>query len=357
MNSRLYAIDLVRVIAVFFVIYSHFVSVAVGATSLPDIINSTMPLPILDRESWDAWKVDIFLIKIFSTEAGRLGVTLFFMVTGYLMPLMMDRYTRKEFLINRFFRIFPVLLVSLILIAAFVYFSQGITFGLASYLGSFTLTYPFLGVVPILGVLWTLVIEVLFYLVTAFMGKTTFNKLVLLQVSILLCIVVSIKFPEFYYLRVVAYNLKFILMISIGSALYLTEKENNYILYLLSSFVMAYVGFYLYKTAFNDTSTYNNIGTFLIALFVLVVSVYGGKLITSMPKSVSFFADLVYPLYLVHVPFCLGAMVLLRDYIVSPYWLCFCAFAITIIISYLLHRFLELYGIALGKRLIKYNRV
>lgn len=357
MKSRLYAIDLVRLIAVLFVVYAHLVCVGSFETSLSTVIRSTETLPILNHELWNLWKIDIFLFDVFSIQAATFGVTLFFVVTGYLMPTMMERYTRKEFLINRFFRIFPVLFTSLVLIAIFLYFSQNIIFGLESYLASITLTYPFLGIIPIVGVLWTLVIEVLFYLVTALMGKTTFKKLLLLQVSILIFIVIAIKFSEFYYLRVLAYNLKFVLMISIGSAVYLIEKEGTYIdkfIYLFSSFVIAYVGFYLYKVAFNDTSTYNNLGTFIISLFVLIMAVYWGKIITSVPKFILFFSDLVYPIYLIHVPLGLGVMVLLRDYIASPYWLCFCAFGITILISYLLHRYVEIYGGYFGKKIIKY---
>lgn len=359
MKSRLYAIDLVRVFAVLLVVYAHLVCVGSFEMSLPIIVNSEETLPILNHKLWDFWKIDIFLFDVFSIQAATFGVTLFFMVTGYLMPIMMERYTRKEFLINRFFRIFPVLIASLILIALFLYFTQGITFGVTSYLSSFTLTYPFFGIIPILGVLWTLVIEVLFYFITALMGRATFQKLILVQVSILCCIILSIKFSEFYYLRILAYNLKFILMIHMGTAIYLIEKEGTYIdkfIYLFSSFTIAYIGFFIYKTAFNDTSTYNNLGTFLIALFVLIMAVYGGKIITSMPKMVLLLADLVYPIYLIHVPFGLGGMVLLRGYVTSPYLLFFYALSITILISYFLHKFLELYGIALGKKLIKYNR-
>ncbi len=74
--------------------------------------------------------------------------------------------------------------------------------------------------------------------------------------------------------------------------------------------------------AFNDTSTYNNLGTFIISLFVLIMAVYWGENNYFCTEIHIIFADLVYPIYLIHVPLGLGVMVLLRDYIASPYWFC-----------------------------------
>ena len=163
MQNRLAYLDVLRLLSVVLVIFGHYVMVGGGATEIPGIISDSFPLPLYDQTNWQLWKFEIFMIEKFSTQASILGVTLFFIVTGYLMPMMLDRYTRRNFLVNRFFRIFPVLFVATIVLGTFVGATQGIIFSIPSYIASWTLTYLLVGVVPIAGVLWTLVIEVLFY--------------------------------------------------------------------------------------------------------------------------------------------------------------------------------------------------
>ncbi|MDK2084129.1 acyltransferase family protein [Aliarcobacter butzleri] len=287
MKHRFLTVDLLRILAVVLVVYAHFVSVGGGATSLPDVVNSTTSLPIYNSQDWSMWKFEIFLINVFSTQTGILGVSLFFIVTGYLMPFMMDRYTRKEFLINRLFRIVPVLIISMLIIGLFVYVTQGISYSLKSYIGSFTLSYLVIGVVPIVGVLWTLVVEVIFYFITSVIGKFNFEKIILFQIIGLSIIILSTKYQDIYYLKLLATNIRYILMIFIGSAIYIAQKNENLLfsfIYVLSSVIIAYIGFYLYKLNFNDISTYNNIGTFILATSLMLLAVWGGGIYSSFTK-------------------------------------------------------------------------
>lgn len=356
MNNRFLAIDLVRILAVMLVVYAHFVSVGGGATSIPDVISSSTMLPIFNSQDWILWTFDSFLINIFSTQSGILGVSIFFIVTGYLMPFMMDRYTRVQFLINRLFRIMPVLIMSMLIIGLFVYITEDISYNLKSYIGSFTLSYLIIGAIPIVGVLWTLVVEVFFYFISSILGKFTFEKIILVQVICLFIIVLSTKYQDEYYLKLLATNLRYILMIFIGSSIYLAQKNENLlskIIYIVSSIVIAYVGFYVYKLTFNDISTYNNIGTFFLATSIMFLAIWGGKFIKTLPKSLVWFSELVYPIYLMHVPIGLGMMVVLRDYFTSPYLLTSISFIIVLMVSYLLHRYIEVIGINFGKKIIK----
>jgi len=138
-------LDILRVTAVILVMFGHFVSVGSFAKIIPLIINEKQTLlPLIDNTNWNLWKVEIFIINYFSTQTAILGVSIFFIITGYLMAVMMERYSRSEFLVNRFFRIFPTLIFSTIFLSVFVYFTQSITFEIASYLASWTLTYQYL---------------------------------------------------------------------------------------------------------------------------------------------------------------------------------------------------------------------
>jgi peptidoglycan/LPS O-acetylase OafA/YrhL len=106
-------------------------------------------LPIFDGPGFWGTRIEMFIGGFMNSQAGVLGVSLFFIVTGYLMPMMLERYSRLEFLANRFFRIVPALAAALAVVGLFSYVAFGLTFTPNTYLGSLTLTYLFVGVVPV----------------------------------------------------------------------------------------------------------------------------------------------------------------------------------------------------------------
>ncbi|MBQ4132426.1 MAG: acyltransferase family protein, partial [Desulfovibrionaceae bacterium] len=128
LRHNLIWLDLVRVLSILLVINAHFCSVGGFASKIPNAVGEGAPLPLLDGLNLWYCHLDWYLIRFFSTQSGILGVALFFMVTGYLMPVMMERYSRTDFLINRLFRIFPLLPASTLSIGLFLFFTQGITF-------------------------------------------------------------------------------------------------------------------------------------------------------------------------------------------------------------------------------------
>ncbi|ROL80497.1 hypothetical protein BLX41_07110 [Pseudomonas protegens] len=354
MQSRFAYLDILRVIAVALVMFGHYVSVGGGATSIPGIINDQYPLPLFDQTSWSLWKFEIFMIESFSTQTAILGVTLFFIITGYLMPMMLERYTRSDFLVNRFFRIFPVLFVALGIIGLFVWMAQGLVFGVSSYISSFTLTYLVVGAFPITGVLWTLVIEVLFYMCAAVIGRFSVYKLFVFQALILGVVIISVKIPDSYYLTLVASQVKYMMLICIGSAVYLAEKETswqNKFSLVFGALVLAYLAFQFYKVGHEDVSTYNNLGTQVLALgmFLFFGLISRFDILHKLPRPIYWMADLVYPIYLLHAAIGLGTMALVRSFTNSPYVMLVAAIAAAISASWLLHRYVEVPGISLGR--------
>lgn len=358
MEHRLAYLDVLRLLAVVSVMFGHYVLVGGGATVIPRIINPDFSLPLIDGTKWQLWKFEIFMIETFSTQSAILGVTLFFLVTGYLMPLMTERYSRKGFLVNRFFRIFPVLFVAMIVFGVFVWATQGIKFGVSSYLASWTLTYLIFGVVPVAGVLWTLVIEVLFYACAGLVGKFSLHKLFLLQAILLAIILASTKFTSAYFLMLAAIQAKYLLVITVGSAIFLAEKEvevNRKISLVFGSFVLAYLGFQLYKIGHEDVSTYNNLGTHLLALFLFLSFYWAGRfgIFHKLPSVLYWLADLAYPIYFLHTAIGLGSMALVRSFSSNPFVMLAVAIVSSIILSWLLHKFVELPSVARGRDLVR----
>lgn len=355
MISRLAYLDLLRIVSVVLVMWGHFVSVGGGAQVIPGIINPDFtPLPLIDQTQWRAYLPEVFLIETFGTQSAILGVSLFFLITGYLMPMMCARYNRRQFLLNRFFRIFPTLTAAVAILGIFLYLTQGITFNAESYLASITLTYPWLGIVPITGVLWTLVIEVIFYLIVFLVGKFTLHRLIFIQAILLLTIFVGVVYREHYYLWLAGYQSRFLLFITIGSAVYLAEKEEatfTKFATLLPSIILSYVGFQLFKLGKVDASTYENLGTHLLAASIFLGFYHlGPVLLKRLPNMVATLADLVYPFYLIHTAIGLVTMALVREHINQPYLILLSAVLASLLASWVLHQSVEKPAISFGRR-------
>lgn len=355
MNNRFIYLDILRLLSLMLVMFGHYVLVAGGALDIPLVMNPNLTLlPIIDNSRWDLWKLEVFLVEYFSTQTAILCVSLFFIITGYLMPAMLERYNRLEFLINRLFRIFPTLIVATLLVSIVVAICQDIHFPVSSYLASWTLSYLLVGTLPIMGVLWTLIVEVIFYLLACLVGRFSFYKLLLLQTFLLIIILLSAKGIGGYYMMLFAMQSKYLLMITIGSALFLAEKEldiKNKISLILSAIILSYVGFQLFKAAHADDSTYNNIGTHLLAvgIFLAVKILQKYLSFNKSPKIVFFFSELVYPIYLIHVAVGLCTMVIIRNITLNPYIMLLSAVLVSLMCSYLLHIVVERPSIRIGR--------
>jgi peptidoglycan/LPS O-acetylase OafA/YrhL len=118
-------------------------------------------------------------------DLGKVFLILFFLTSGFVIPFSIKgkgANALKSFGISRFFRLYPVYWVSAIL--GFVLYG---TFTYTDLLFNLTMFQQFFGVENIIGLYWTLQIELIFYFLVAltFMGNRLFNKKFLFQVSVL----------------------------------------------------------------------------------------------------------------------------------------------------------------------------
>lgn len=357
LSHNLAWLDIVRILSIFLVIYGHFASVGGFAPSIPGIISPNVQLPLMNGPAHAFLNFDIFLITTFSAQSAILGVALFFMVTGYLMPVMMEKYSRKNFLINRFFRIFPLLIASTLIVGAYLWMTQGIEYSLSSYIASWSLTYVLFGVIPVMGVLWTLVIEVIFYMISAAIGKFSVFKLILLQAALLICVLLGVSNSGYYY-GVLGKNAVFILYITIGVSFFLAEREEkrvNKMALILNSVVISYLGFQFYKKNLGSIGTYENLGTHLLAvgIFLALMVLDKMKFFARIPKFVTWLSDLVYPMYLFHTALGLATMAVARSYFDNYIFMLCCAISITMLAAWIAHVAVEKPFIGLGRRFTK----
>lgn len=110
-------------------------------------------------------------------DFGRYGVFVFFLVSGYIVPVSLERRgSVRQFWIGRFFRLYPAWCVSVALALALG--AAGLSYGLpaalgdrpwASALAHMTMLQDLLGVPNVVNVFWTLSYEMVFYLLVTAM--------------------------------------------------------------------------------------------------------------------------------------------------------------------------------------------
>lgn len=105
----------------------------------------------------------------FYLDLGRIGVGAFFLVSGYVIPFSITKNsTLRSFWIGRLFRLWPAYIVSILLALLWnVEDSRSLSAGAIAL--NFTMLQQFFGAKNILGVFWTLQIELIFYFIISVM--------------------------------------------------------------------------------------------------------------------------------------------------------------------------------------------
>jgi len=149
-SQRLGYVDAIRGIAAILVIYFH-----VGVDSL--------------REgSLGAFETYAFTIWTQWLDLGKIAVTMFFAVSGFVVPYSLLRSRTspvRDFIVGRFFRLYPAYWMS-IPFGILAYNSLHPTpIDIVTVLGNITMFQQFIGIENIIGVYWTLQIELIFYFI------------------------------------------------------------------------------------------------------------------------------------------------------------------------------------------------
>lgn len=106
-------------------------------------------------------------------DTGKMGVALLFLIAGYLTSASKMKRNVNQFVINRFFRLYPLYWVSIILVGIFFTFDG---YGLDTILANVTMLQIFFRKEDLIGVFWTLPIELIFYVGGVLFEKYMWNK-------------------------------------------------------------------------------------------------------------------------------------------------------------------------------------
>lgn len=307
-NQRIEFANSLRGVAALIVLVGHYVLVfhALGAAFPPFESSGVAPYPEL------AW---LFSQEPLATlNLGPLGVAIFFLISGLVMPISVRRYQALSFgwvgfVVARFFRIWPTYFAGLMVTAGAFWLASKATgtpfyLPLERILTNATLFRDWLGGPQIDGVVWTLEVETKFYLfILLFWLAVARASLVPLAAIAALAIAVS-EYPASYDLTLSGASIDgflvaipYMVFMSIGVAFnyHLRGQISAAMLGAISVAmfsVFLYVGF---KQGYHHTTlvTYGAALGFFATLYFYFPNWTGGRV-------VQFFARISFPLYASH---------------------------------------------------------
>jgi peptidoglycan/LPS O-acetylase OafA/YrhL len=160
-NDRFAFIQILRGLAALIVVWSHL-----SGFWLEEHHTTSVP-----QQLWQEWIIVPF--HIFQ-NGGLLGVVVFFLVSGYIITHTSLRESRRSFAIKRFLRIAPPLILATLVSWLLLFLATATNTKLIGvnggsvwhWLSAFVLLDGFTPAGRATNVTWTLVIEVIFYLIT-----------------------------------------------------------------------------------------------------------------------------------------------------------------------------------------------
>lgn len=179
-----------KIFALLLVAYVHFVWVATNYTTL----NGFRPLtvPMLPPDTHNLWRIEDFFLRHFGIDSG-LGVVLFFFAAGYMIPHMQAKYNQiytspsigggqilPHLLFARLKKFYPTLFVCCIIGAVVDYFSSGLVYTAADYIGTVLLVGKLIPITVTMGVTWFMEVLVFVYFIGTVIPKFTLQNLSLI---------------------------------------------------------------------------------------------------------------------------------------------------------------------------------
>jgi Predicted acyltransferases len=295
-------------------------------------------------------------------KGGHLGVLIFFLISGFVVTHASVNDNVKRFLVKRFFRIIPTLIIALLLMRIVVligsFYKLSVPLGnssneLKEYFYTLFFLYMPLNRPAVLTVTWTLFIEVVFYLITAIFSSYT-KKDPLRSTFYFICVLIVLVLiaPIHPVLRYSANMTVYILFILIGRVIYLGKiRMFSYFEAIVlgvttfGCFILLY-DYLMPNTLFVQSTAIIYSDIIAIIIFFLSMILFNKKI-----RVVSFFAEISYALYLVHIQ--IGSLVL---NILTKNGASFklglaSAIVASIIVAYIINRFVEIPAQKLARKI------
>jgi peptidoglycan/LPS O-acetylase OafA/YrhL len=291
---------------------------------------------------------------------GQIGVVAFFLVSGFIIPVSLQKYGRVlPFWRGRFFRLYPMYWVSLLLACVLIYTHHMearpflLHHAAVGLLANLTMLQRFIGVPDAEGAYWTLAVEMVFYVLCSllFVARSMAHPVRNLLLGAAVVVLVNNAMAFLLHRSPPAMHLSLLLTSLLGTVAYRVHKGETPArwLYLMLALMLAVVteGFWLHYVLLPEREKLPASFTCMMsgwfagyALFLVCFALRG----RAFPAWLQWLGRISYSLYLLHelVASALPAA------LPAALWLPL-ATALSIGLSYLAYRFVEHPAMDLGR--------
>lgn len=367
-DKKIWFAHALRGIAALMVCYRHLFEAFFNSTEFNQQLikdpNFVMPPGVAQNIFF---RLSIFNYESLGLNFGILGVAIFFLISGFVIPISIENKDFKTFIVNRIIRIFPTCIAGITIGCIAVYMHSLFIpnalpfFTLNQYLANIMIVpRPILGVEFIDAVTWTLEVELLFYVLLATVAKissiTSARSLLLLASALTTVFLVTKLWTIPTELKIVNHCIETvqrsahaIIFMLIGVSFY--NLFRRYWMprktFVVICILLGLIAVHLAATGFQEFRLWSFSYVYALAIFGLAY-LYRNELWRN--KILNFFADISYSLYMNHQVLGYVLIATFIPVVRSNYGAGVVALIIVVAISYLVHRLVEKPTMLLGKK-------
>jgi peptidoglycan/LPS O-acetylase OafA/YrhL len=295
---------------------------------------------------------------------GIFGVIMFFLVSGFIIPVSLERYkSLREFWKSRVFRLYPLYWVSIVI--ALIWGRMGWLGLPAAYasqpvrtlLVNITMLQTFVAIPNLMGVYWTLSLELAFYALCSalFLAGVLRRSLSLIWLAALLNLVACVSYSLVLHKSLPAGQTGMLVTMFFGTLLYRCSKGDVSIpavmrvvpVLIVSIVIGIWIRFIQYPNATENRSWFFCTLISFAAAYVLFVICYSLRG-HAFPKPLQWLGRVSYSLYLLH-----GPVLVLVPAGSHPFLRFAFVMAASIVVAGISFRFIEQPAIQFHRRQIK----
>ena len=250
-------------------------------------------------------------------DPGRIGIICFFLISGFVIPAsfqVTNKQALKHFAIRRIFRLYPAYWLSLITIGLYYHYI-GFEIGIMTYLANSSMLQGLFSQPHLIGLYWTLQVELCFYLLCALLfqkGWLNNYKVVFIIIVVLISVFIAeqslralgyLQLNISKELQLLPYLLAIMLLGALFRRIFDTDfKQHSLNRYALLATLLCFglpavllitslLGYQTVEAAFRFGAAH---------VMALLLFIFGIKLLLKPPKFILWLGTISYSIYLFH---------------------------------------------------------